>query len=341
MAEIPYYHSTLDGGSGERNTPISTYIEPELDANLKSAPLSCRGWVLQESFLSRRVLHFTKDGLLWTCQNTDRPSLRHGTREFGDSHTILFQNEWQNLVMRYSCCALSYKSDKLHAIRGCQALFSERDGKRYSRELCLAADASIADLLWFGEERLVRDVPGVEPWAWASTTGPIWFKSAVFDESPTPRARCREEADGRLCIDGHVKEVGDLRGPLSCQAFCYEDLQDMDFSGRMHDDYRAGSIHVTPTFLLLAEGGAKVGCGVFDQYKRPMIRVSWLALLHQRVCKGFGNSKEQWFVRCLLLQACDDAGNDWKRVSWGIVSDPGWIGVSDPAKPNFRRLILL
>ncbi|KAG7294517.1 hypothetical protein NEMBOFW57_004592 [Staphylotrichum longicolle] len=340
-ADMPYHHPTLDGDTSETNTPVSAYIEPELDANLNSAPLSSRGWVLQESFLSRRVLHFTKDGLLWTCQNTDRPSLRHRTSEFGGSRTVLFQNEWQNLVVRYSRCALSYNSDKLHAIRGLETLFSERDGKPYSRGLCLASDASVADLLWFGEERLVRDVEGVESWSWASTTGPISFKSAVFDESTTPNATCREEADGRLCIDGHAKEVGDMRGPLSCQAFCYEDLQDMDFSGRIHDDYRAGSIQVAPTFLLLAEGGARVGWGVFDEHERPMERVWCLALLHQRVWEGFGNSKEQWFVWCLLLQECDEDGNDWKRVGWAIVLEPGWIGVSDPAKPNFRHLILL
>jgi len=149
-----------------------------------------------------------------------------------------------------------------------------------------------------------------------------------------------EESNGRLCIDGHAKEVEELRGPLRCQGFCYEDLQDMDFSGRMHDDYQAGNIQVAPTYLMLAGEGRKVGWGVFDEYARPPGPICCLALMQQRVWEGFANSREQWFVWVLLLQEFGGVGNQYRRVGWGTVWDPGWIGVFDQSKPNFRRLFL-
>jgi hypothetical protein len=35
--------------------------------DIKDGPLNRRGWVLQEMFLSRRILHFGKDQIFYTC----------------------------------------------------------------------------------------------------------------------------------------------------------------------------------------------------------------------------------------------------------------------------------
>jgi len=96
LIEIPYWNAD---GSLER---VFAYIEPELEKDLSSAPLSDRAWVMQEYFLSRRTVHFTKHGLIWSCKNCERPRIRYMTSEFGDSWETTFEDDWTTLVGSYT-----------------------------------------------------------------------------------------------------------------------------------------------------------------------------------------------------------------------------------------------
>ena len=112
-------------------------------------------------------------------------------------------------------------------------------------------------------------------------------------------------ASGRLNMRSTVKLIEDLRGPLECRAYCVEDLRDMDFTGRGHDEYKSASIHVSPTYLLISEQ-QKLGWGVFDGFDRPPQPVYALCLLKQKVAECFPGSKEQHFIWALLIQPTDE-----------------------------------
>src|SRR5215469_6328576 len=77
LVEIPYFN--VD----DIEDRVFAYIEPDMDKVLSSAPLADRAWVMQEALLSRRIVHFTTHGLIWSCKNAPRPTVRYMTSEFG------------------------------------------------------------------------------------------------------------------------------------------------------------------------------------------------------------------------------------------------------------------
>jgi hypothetical protein len=318
LVEIPYYNA--DGSAGR----VFAYIEPELEKGLSSAPLSDRAWVMQEYFLSRRTVHFTRHGLIWSCKNGRSPRTGYMTSEFGDSWEKVFEDDWTTLVGSYTRRRLTYNSDKLIATQGLADRFKQRNGQFYYYGLWL--EDLPRDLLWYSDERLIRDVGnGIPSWTWASTTGTILFKSSVIENSEPFHVEILPVMDstGSLRMRSVLKLVDDLEGPLQCQAFCFEDLQVMGFTGRLHDDYKSGGILVSPTFLLLS-GMGKVGWGVFDECERPPGDIFCLPLLKQRVWEGFAQSKEQYFLWILLIRAAADMDH-FERVGWGLLLVPRWL----------------
>jgi Heterokaryon incompatibility protein (HET) len=317
---------------------VFAYIEPQVEKEMGLSPLSQRAWVLQEYLLARRTVHFTKHGLVWTCKNQERSSIRHITSEFGEVWATIFEDTWTALVGSYTRRQLTVNTDKLVAIAGLSLKFEERrPGRTYRQGLWL--EDMPHDLLWFSNERLTRDASpesNIPSWSWASTAGPISFKSSEFDkvDSLCHRIHCPAVTKDRLLINTTLKLVDDLLGPLQCQAFCYEDLQDMDFNGRLHDTYRDGSIQPSPTFLLLS-GGQKVGWAVFDDFERPPEAVYCLGLLRQKLGEWHAMSKEKEFIWALLLRKQRrsygrEAEEFFNRVGWGIVLVPSWLEQEKP-----------
>jgi hypothetical protein len=108
----------------------------------------------------------------------------------------------------------------------------------------------------------------------------------------------------------------------------------MGFAGRMHEDYRNGSVHMAPTFLFYF-GEKKVGRGVFDEYGKPSGEVICLPLLKQKVWEGFAQSKEQYFLWVLLVSPAQAAVRQkgwegyeeegYRRVGWGLHFVPSWF----------------
>ncbi|KAE9380674.1 HET-domain-containing protein, partial [Stipitochalara longipes BDJ] len=174
LVEIPYNEQI---GKGQRTDLVFAYIEPDMEKCLSLSPLNQRAWVMQEFYLSRRTVHFTKYGLVWSCKNGKRPQTRHMRSEFGSSWETVFEDDWKTLVQSYTRRELTYKSDKLVALEGLARKFryqnpDEQMNYRYGLWL---GDQPHA-LLWYGEGRLARDVGNSVPsWSWASTTGPISF----------------------------------------------------------------------------------------------------------------------------------------------------------------------
>jgi hypothetical protein len=317
LVKVPYH--SPDGPVDQ----VFAYIEPELDKDLSMGPLSDRAWVMQEYYLSRRTVHFTQNGLIWTCKDQTVRTRRYITSEFGDFWVRAFEDNWSALVSSYSRRQLTYKSDKLVALQGLQELFRQRTNKTYCYGLWV--EDLPGDLFWYSDDKLVRDVGcNIPSWTWASTTGPISFKSSEFENADSANTRVEAAVSltsGRLRVTCVMKLVADLRGPLECRAYCVEDLQDMDFTGRVHDEYKNASIHVSPTFLLISEQQQKIGWGVFDEFDRPplTVQVSALCLLKQRTPECFPGSREQHFTWALLVQPLETEENTYQRVGWGLV----------------------
>jgi hypothetical protein len=327
MVSLPYYATNGEPGQ------VYAYIQPEFEKALYAAPLSERAWVFQEYFLSRRTVHFTKHGLVWTCNGNGSPdkSTRYMTSELGKPNFDPYlETEWTQLVHSYSKKQLTYKTDKLIAIEGLREQFQTKCPDRtYCHGLWLQDMPH--DLLWYSEEKLVRDIPselGIPSWSWAANTGIIRFKSWLFEDVETlcTHIHLSGAHDEHLIVNSSIKLVDEIRGPMHCQAFRYEDLLDMDFHGRLHDDYK--NMAVSPTFLLLS-GHEKVGWAVFDSFQASTRPVYCLSLLRDKIPSLFGESKEHLFLWVLVFQRNgggeNEQGGIFERIGWGLVLVPSGL----------------
>jgi hypothetical protein len=154
-------------------------------------PLNRRAWVVQERSLAVRVLHFTKDQLIWECREfaasesfpEGLPSHLqqfHNRRYLDPSrwHGDQFMPDWAELLRRYTLGELSFPTDRLVAISGLVSL-----AQSTSKRLYLAGhwqDQLPMSLLWVREDvdvKIYRDrgrLRDLAPsWSWASVGCPI------------------------------------------------------------------------------------------------------------------------------------------------------------------------
>jgi hypothetical protein len=130
--------------------PCTTQVDVFLDLQhfiLKNAPLYKRGWVLQESYLSPRTIHFSRFPAFecrecFTCESYCTPE--PGTASLPEnwlSHTskIMFDKssfgheDWNEIVCDYSRCQLTMPADRLIALSGItRALSSVTPGSYYA-----------------------------------------------------------------------------------------------------------------------------------------------------------------------------------------------------------------
>jgi hypothetical protein len=133
---------------------------------LNNAPLYKRGWVLQESYLSPRTIHFSKFPSfecreLFACETYRTIEADLGDVESDWLHrtakTISRVNDfsygdWWNIVYDYSRCKLTNESDKLIALCGiAKALSSAVSGAYYAG---IWAPWWLKGLLWIVDQWL-------------------------------------------------------------------------------------------------------------------------------------------------------------------------------------------
>ena len=159
--------------------------------SLECQPLHSRGWVLQELYLSQRVIFFTETQICWCCRefqaNERSPDGRSPDLlwyESLDNHHVPFQKpgtrqtqyqmeeRWQDLVIAYSQTALSYETDRLVAFSGIAKRFSA-ECAALSIQAKYAAGIWYHDLndhfCWYAKSPASRANEYIAPsWSWAS-----------------------------------------------------------------------------------------------------------------------------------------------------------------------------
>ncbi|KAF4973373.1 hypothetical protein FSARC_351 [Fusarium sarcochroum] len=182
-----------------------------LTKDLNSSPLSSRGWVVQERFLARRIIHFTKTQMYWECldhsrcetdsdgdsglleteiqtreykatlQKIVKQSTLRDARQTHSAELSSFEYEWPTprgcwrvMVEAYSRCNLTRESDRLIAISGVAKRFEQF----YVDDKYLAGlwrNSIHTDLMWesnaFTGAPVRRDVSVAPSWSWASLHG--------------------------------------------------------------------------------------------------------------------------------------------------------------------------
>ncbi|PMD42002.1 HET-domain-containing protein, partial [Hyaloscypha variabilis F] len=162
-----------------------------LEGEIDSAPLSKRAWVMQETTLSTRIIHFAKDQLFWTCNANQScesfperlpciEGINCGTSATQKAkgiakrryHNNIYQEIWARMVEDYSSRHLTRPEDKGPAIQG---LANEM--KRHIKSPYIAGlwySNLPLDLLWQPVGRNTR-APAASfrapSWSWLSIDG--------------------------------------------------------------------------------------------------------------------------------------------------------------------------
>jgi heterokaryon incompatibility protein (HET) len=161
-------------------------------------PLESRGWTLQESLLSRRILYYGSRDLLWKCQrehfvpvnkthyfyfSTRGYTLPASMSRHHSMRLRLQSKIWREVVENYSSRELTIFEDHLPALAGIASELQNIWKDTYLAGMwqnCL-----IRQLGWQRNDYIPKDLPP-EPfrsssWSWASSRGRVLFFE-VFQE---------------------------------------------------------------------------------------------------------------------------------------------------------------
>ncbi len=129
-------------------------------------PLLLRGWVYQEMSLSRRVLHFGSQEVIWQCCTHRRSESGsndsdHAKITFSDGHAppsekyngtweggSLNDHPWYDAVSDYSGLELSFEKDKLPALAAISQRFAEDRAEGDIFLTGLWKSSLLLDMLW-------------------------------------------------------------------------------------------------------------------------------------------------------------------------------------------------
>ncbi|KAL9620021.1 MAG: hypothetical protein Q9160_005398 [Pyrenula sp. 1 TL-2023] len=223
-----------------RNYPWRVVDNAMWRKEVDDAPLTQRGWVLQERLLSRRVIHFGRQQVLWECRLKDtmevltqgllpgRNAMKSRVKELDLEKFVMFSFEpgkqpekhlwlavlWAHLIERYSNALLTYPRDKLVALSGIAAKMAEDSGSRY-----------VAGLWQDGIEHLLiwqtAHIPSggrslmAPSWSWASVNGPIcqpnsWKSDALVAKVTNVKVLTEEDSPYGMVYGGFLRIQGTL-----------------------------------------------------------------------------------------------------------------------------------
>lgn len=187
--------------------PSNPSSSPHSSLPVEPSKLSARGWVYQERILSRRIVHFFREELVWSCYGQQRCECRMmaGASSFGAFRRLLstpgseaeLLREWPSFVEEYTHRRLTVASDRLPAISGLASLVDEHlpdsgiDGRYLSG---IWGEDMEYSLLWMSDHEKAEDpVKRFErtyapSWAWSSVNGPIKYIARHLDQFTTRKS---------------------------------------------------------------------------------------------------------------------------------------------------------
>ncbi|KAI1199906.1 HET-domain-containing protein [Nemania serpens] len=185
------------GGFGRHYTAIEREgVAPSEKLTNQGSFLLQRGWVLQETLLPHRIIHFLPDEVTWRCAAVSRCECQPGRHDKVVHEPLDLERPreidpddlkeyWKEVIEQYTQRQLTFSSDRLAALAGIasRAHLASPDARYYAG---LWSDTLPSTLLWTVERRVEygmlcdydsrRIKPCIAPtWSWASITGHVNF----------------------------------------------------------------------------------------------------------------------------------------------------------------------
>lgn len=155
--------------------------------NLESSqyPLASRGWTFQERALSKRVIHFTQQEVLWECMENSQCECGYYTKSKANYEFL--DLPWRRIIEVYSQMDLTRPTDRLPAVAGLAKAYAKRYSLTYWAGLW--KETIRRDLLWEYSKPYQLPRPKLEPrfrpltaptWSWASVKPLYDFKNVIL-----------------------------------------------------------------------------------------------------------------------------------------------------------------
>ena len=189
-----------------------------------SSALSKRAWAFQERCLAKRTLHFTRNELLWECQQMCCSEVfpkglpaTMGTQPGGGPEMEEVEGfnkrvhhqrhgNWHVLVRMYCRGKLTYGSDKLLAVGGLARQYMTRNRLRETDYLCGLWRTQLPGCLLWKVEGGRRPTKYRAPsWTWASTDGEVVYP----EQGQGSKETCLEVIEANMKYKG-----GDVFGQV-------------------------------------------------------------------------------------------------------------------------------
>lgn len=177
-------------------------------------PLLSRAWVYQERKLSARMVHFTRNQLLWECKTVKETE---SGREYLSLHDRV-ASSWHSIINEYSGLHLTFDQDRLPAI----AAIVEDEMKVRRNDTYIAGmwrETLLTDLTWqrYKHPQHPRPCRAAPSWSWASIDGGVYFRVLeerlpsveILDATFTPKepAHMGGQSDASLVLRGPMTEA--------------------------------------------------------------------------------------------------------------------------------------
>lgn len=307
----------------------------------RQSPLSRRGWVLQERLLSRRVLHYGREEVLWECMGC---SARERTTRFseedtgkriirkhylGDAASVQIQ-QWYDIVCQYSGLDLTFDTDVFAAIGGIARTFRNATGMKYAAGLWW--EHLPYGFLWYCESTKLRAGSSVAPsWSWASRRGPVkmlcdppaWVLDAACRRPLWPLTK--DARNYTASIVGFRLEFSD-------------DAMDRDRDIRLRvEAYHAkvffrGSCDTRPPFddpdlrriiSVYEEFGCRIGTGYLDHIPSENFRECTAVVLMQQLESVWDSQQDVIVTYFMLVEKMEEVQGEetYRRIGIGRTVD--------------------
>lgn len=222
----------------ESSTAYQVVLPNLLSSSLNRANINTRGWVVQERYLSPRVLHFGQKQLFWECRQSQASESFPFGQPPWDSNSnfkqemiilpqadmiynqkLVWHTKWRDIVELYSRARLTKPGDKLIAISGI--------AKYFTSKLLVVDDMYMAgiwrrdlhtQLLWLTLTRKAGLAESFqEPHRPIHYRAPTWSWAAVDGAISFPDRSWVEESEHQLSIlDVHLTHTSkDVTGPVT------------------------------------------------------------------------------------------------------------------------------
>jgi hypothetical protein len=147
------------------------------DRDVSACTLGDRGWITQEWILSRRMIHYFQDGMVWICKTAaEDESGRSVKEEFFWKRSMT----WLEIVEEHSLRWLTYETDKLISLNGLVTEMQKSESRQGDRYFDGLWEKDLPQcLLWkpaflFVAEKNLK-LHHVPSWSWASRIAIVNF----------------------------------------------------------------------------------------------------------------------------------------------------------------------